>query len=87
MKNSDNSKLTAKLYCSLFGHNYFLSKKVTYHIKEYTCKSCKKQVTTNVNGDLIDLTPKYREINSVLERVHNKRKLRLQNKSDVSSII
>jgi transposase-like protein len=87
MKNSNNSKLTAKLYCSLFGHNYFLSKKVTYHIKEYTCKSCKKQVTTNVNGDLIDLTPKYKEINSVLERVHNKRKLRLQNKSNVSSII
>lgn len=87
MENSNNSKLTAKLYCALFGHNYFLSKKVTYHIKEYTCKSCKKQVTTNVHGDLIDLTPKYKEINSVLERVHNKRKLRLQNKSNVSSII
>ncbi|MBT8394854.1 MAG: hypothetical protein KJN66_08385 [Bacteroidia bacterium] len=83
----NNSILSSKLYCSLFGHNYFLSKKVTYHIKEFTCKSCKKQVTTNVNGDLIELTPKYKEINSVLERVYKKRKVRLQNKSSVSSII
>ena len=87
MKNSNDSKLSSKLYCSLFGHNYFLSKKVTYHVREYTCKSCKKQVTTDVNGDLIELTPKYKEINSVLERVYNKRKLRLQKKSHVSSII
>lgn len=87
MKNTSDTKLSSKLYCSVFGHNFFLSKKVTYHIKEYTCKSCKKQVTTNVNGDLIELTPKYQEINSVLERVYNKRKLRLQNKSHVSSII
>ncbi len=83
----NNAKLSAKFYCSVFGHNYFLSKKVTYHIKEFTCKSCKKQVTTNVHGNLIELTPKYKEINSVLERVYNKRKLRLQNKSHVSSII
>jgi len=87
MKNSNDAKLASKLYCSLFGHNYFLSKKVTYHVKEYTCKSCKKQVTTDVNGDLIELTPKYKEINSVLERVYNKRKIRLQEKSHVSSII
>jgi len=87
MKTTNDAKLSSKLYCSVFGHNFFLSKKVTYHIKEYTCKSCKKQVTTNVNGDLIELTPKYQEINSVLERVYNKRKLRLQNKSHVSSII
>ena len=83
----NNSNLSSKLYCSVFGHNYFLSKKVTYHIKEFTCKSCKKQVTTDVHGNLIELTPKYKEINSVLERVYNKRKLRLQNKSHVSSII
>lgn len=83
----NNTNLSSKLYCSVFGHNYFLSKKVTYHIKEFTCKSCKKQVTTDVHGNLIELTPKYKEINSVLERVYNKRKLRLQNKSHVSSII
>ena len=87
MKNAYKPNLTSKLYCSVFGHNYFLSKKVTYHVKEFKCKCCQKQVTTDVNGNLIDLTPKFQEINSVLERIHNKRKVRLQEKSHVSSII
>lgn len=60
-------------YCSVFGHNYQVTKKVTYHVKEYTCKHCKEQVTTNGNGKLTLLTPKYKEINSVLERIHSKR--------------
>ena len=87
MKNTNKPSLTNKLYCSVFGHNYFLSKKVTYHVKEFACKCCQKQVTTDVNGNLIDLTPKFQEINSVLERVHNSRKRRLQEKQHVSSII
>lgn len=87
MKNAYKPNLTNKLYCSVFGHNYLLSKKVTYHVKEFTCKSCQKQVTTDSNGNLIDLTPKFQEINSVLERVHNNRKRRLQEKQHVSSII
>jgi nucleoid-associated protein YejK len=61
------------LYCSFFGHDYQISKKVTYHVKEYTCKYCKEQVTTNENGKLTLLTPKYKEINAVLERIHYKR--------------
>lgn len=75
MEQSYNNSLS-KLYCTVFGHNYFQTKQVTFHIREYTCKSCQKQVTTDVNGDLIDLTPKYREINSVLERIYNHRKMR-----------
>jgi len=66
------------LYCSLFGHRYEVTKKVTYHVKEYTCKHCHEQVTTNGNGKLTLLTPKYKEINSVLERVHMKRIKRKQ---------
>ena len=61
------------LYCSVFGHQYELTKKVTYHVKEYSCKRCKHQVTTNGNGKLTPLTPKYKEINSVLERIHTNR--------------
>ena len=34
-----------KLYCSFIGHQYTMTKKVTEHIKEYTCKCCKKQAT------------------------------------------
>ncbi len=74
----------SKYFCSLFGHQYKVSKKVTYHVKEYTCKHCKKELTTNGNGRLIELTPKYREINSILERIHANRLRKIQEKSMIS---
>lgn len=78
--NSENHYFNPlKLYCDVFGHNFEVSKKVTSHVKEYTCKRCKKQLTTNSNGRLTVLTPKYREINSVLEKIYNKRLIRLSN--------
>lgn len=61
------------IYCSLFGHQYEVSKKVTYHVKEYKCAHCSAQMTTNGKGGLTPLTPKYKEINSVLERIHSSR--------------
>lgn len=61
------------LYCSFFGHQYEVSKNITYHVKEYKCAHCSSQVTTNGKGGLTPLTPKYKEINSVLERIHKKR--------------
>ncbi len=75
-----------KLYCDFFGHNYKMTKKVTNHVKEYTCKCCKKQLTTNSNGKLTELTPKFQEINSALERLYNNRTMRLKQKSLSSSI-
>ncbi|MDN3664707.1 hypothetical protein ACFFU1_00590 [Algibacter miyuki] len=63
--------LIPKMFCNIFGHNYKVSKKVTYHVNEYTCSHCKKQLTTSSNGSLIELTPKFKEINSILERIHN----------------
>ncbi|WP_353779146.1 hypothetical protein [Winogradskyella sp. 3972H.M.0a.05] len=36
------------------------------------------QVTTNGNGKLTLLTPKYKEINSILERIHTRRLERKQ---------
>ncbi|WP_299333222.1 hypothetical protein [uncultured Psychroserpens sp.] len=68
------------LYCTIFGHQYEVSKHITYHVKEYKCSHCKSQVTTNGNGGLTPLTPKYKEINSVLERIHNRRVCRIKNK-------
>lgn len=70
-----------KLYCDFFGHDYKMTKKVTDHVKEYTCKRCKKELTTNSNGQLIELTPKYRDINSALERLYNNRTMRSKRKS------
>lgn len=86
MPNSTKSSTSLRLYCDLFGHNYQVSKKVTQHVKEYTCKCCKKQLTTNSNGKLTELTPIYKEINKVLENVYSRRMLRLKQKSFSSSI-
>ncbi len=61
------------VYCSMFGHSYEVSKKVTFHVKEYKCKRCNHEMTVDGNGKFIPLTPKYKEINSVLNRIHNKR--------------
>ncbi|GAA3633324.1 hypothetical protein [Flavivirga jejuensis] len=75
-----------KMYCNLFGHHYQVTKKVTYHVKEYTCSHCKKQLTTNSNGHLIELTPKFKEINVILERIHTSRMERSKKKTIASSI-
>lgn len=75
-----------KLYCNIFGHNYEVSKKVTSHVKEYTCKCCRKQLTTNSNGHLTELTPKFKEINSILEEIYTRRMQRSQQKVFSSSI-
>ncbi|MDT0558580.1 hypothetical protein RM697_07980 [Ichthyenterobacterium sp. W332] len=87
MKNTtSNAPWTSKLKCSIFGHNYEVTKKVTKHVKEYTCKCCKHQLTTNGNGRLTELTPTYRDINSILEKIYNRRMMHLQKKSFTSSI-
>ncbi|MEJ6792075.1 MAG: DUF1660 family phage protein [Lacinutrix sp.] len=65
------------LYCKIFGHQFEVSKKVTYHVKEYKCDHCSKQLTTNSNGGLVELTPKHKEINSILYRIYIKRQARL----------
>lgn len=73
------------VYCSLFGHNYVVSKNVTYHVKEYKCKHCKSEMTIDGNGKFIPLTPKFKEINSVLNRIYNKRLERSQKIFMISS--
>ncbi|MDA9344088.1 hypothetical protein N8Z48_00085 [Algibacter sp.] len=71
----------SKMYCNVLGHQYAVTKKVTKHVKEYTCKCCKKQLTTDANGHLTELTPTFREINSLLERIHKSRMIRLSLKN------
>ena len=85
-KNTHKPTFLPKMYCNLFGHNYEVTKKVTYHVKEYTCSHCKKQLTTNRNGSLTDLTPKFKEINAILERIHTNRMERSKIKQVASSI-
>lgn len=86
MNKATTNSAPLKLYCSLFGHQYEVSKKVTLHVKEYTCKCCKRQLTTNSNGNLIELTPKFQEINAILEDIYTKRRMRLKQQSFNSPI-
>jgi hypothetical protein len=86
MNKTNSTSAPMKLYCSLFGHQYEVSKKVTLHVKEYTCKCCKRQLTTNGNGNLIELTPKFKEINAILEDIYTRRRMRLKKKEYISSI-
>lgn len=74
------------IHCMVFGHDYKVTRHVTYHVKEYTCKSCKKELTTSSNGNLVELTPKFREINDVLERIHHKRILRINKKKSIIKV-
>jgi len=71
----------SKLYCSLFGHDYVLSKNVTHHIKEYCCSHCGEEATTNSRGRLEVMTPKLKEINNALAMVHAKKSAKLNIRS------
>lgn len=86
MKTTTTNRTPLKIYCDIFGHNYKVSKKVTSHVKEYTCSCCKKQLTTNSNGNLTELTPKFKEINNLLEDIYTRRMMRVKNKTLVSAI-
>jgi len=87
MKTTTSTNPLSKLYCNTFGHKYEVSKKVTLHVKEYTCKCCKRQLTTNSNGHLTDLTPMFQEINSILERIYTNRMLRVKRQSEAPTKI
>lgn len=62
------------LYCSFVGHRFKVSKNVTDYVKEYKCLNCDLQMTTDGKGKLTKLTPKFEEINDVLERIHRNRR-------------
>lgn len=85
-KSTIGTSFMPNVYCNLFGHDFEVTKKVTSYVKEYTCSHCKKQLTTNGNGKLIELTPKFKEINAILERIHIIKMQRSQEKLITSSI-
>ncbi len=69
---SYGSKFNA-MCCLIFGHHYTISRNVTSHIKEYKCLHCEKQVTTNAQGNLSNLTPERKDINEALQNIYQKR--------------
>ena len=86
MSLTNKSNSFQRLYCDVFGHRFEISRKVTSHVKEYKCKCCKKELTTDSNGRLTELTPTFKEINSVLERIYEVRLMRSKKKALTSSI-
>ncbi len=67
MKISSSPKTSVKsLVCSIFGHHYIVSTKVTNYINEYKCTCCEKEVTNTDKGLLIELTSKQKQLNSPL---------------------
>ncbi len=63
-----------KICCSIFGHHFVISKKITSHIKEYKCVHCCKQVSNDEKGHFTNLTPEVRAFNQELSQFHQRRK-------------
>ena len=65
------------LVCSVIGHRYRVSKRVTRHIKEYRCTCCGSEVTDTASGELTKLTAQIRETNTFLANFHQRRRKRV----------
>lgn len=78
MKKSTIAITPLKLYCDIFGHNYKVTKQVTHYVKEYTCSCCKRELTTNSNGSLTELTPKFKDINDTLAKIYSNKMARMR---------
>lgn len=59
-------KTGSTFICNLFGHRYKTVRQITNHFHEYECSCCKKQITNDSKGRLIDLTPERKDINETL---------------------
>ncbi len=62
-----------KLYCSIFGHRYRVTKKITSHVNEYQCMLCNCEATTDDKGKITPLTPQLKDINETLISFHKKK--------------
>lgn len=64
----------AKVRCNIFGHKLRVSKNITNHVHEYECKNCGMEMTDTADGLLARLTPKFKETNAYLAKIHQRRK-------------
>jgi len=71
--NLKEANLSGKILCSLFGHKIRTTRKVTNHFMEYKCSICGLEMTNDVHGHKIYLTPEQRNINEVLNRLYIKK--------------
>lgn len=67
-----------RLLCSITGHKFRLTKKITKHLKHYKCQNCGCQVTTNSTGNLVSLTEEIKLVHTGIETIIIKRNSRKQ---------
>ncbi|MCM4155156.1 hypothetical protein [Christiangramia antarctica] len=77
-QSSPSSFSLAKVHCNMFGHKLKVSKNITNHVHEYKCAKCGMEMTDTADGLLARLTPKFKETNAFLAKIHQKRKKRHQ---------
>jgi len=53
-----------RIGCTLLGHNYLITRKITDHINEYQCSNCGHEVSDSYSGKLEELTVKLKKVNS-----------------------
>jgi hypothetical protein len=66
-----------KLYCTLFGHKFIISRKITQHFKEYKCTVCKIELTSDSKGGKTELTPELKEVNETLLHFYKKKRAKI----------
>lgn len=74
---TNNSVSATSVICSVLGHKYHSTRKITNHFSEYQCRCCGKQMTEDTRGRLISLTPELREINETLNMIFTRRQIQL----------
>jgi len=79
MKNTTSNPSFSLLgvLCSLIGHHYVTTNKITEHISEYQCTHCGKEVTNGISGDLEPLNFKNKEVNACLASFFKKKNHRI----------
>lgn len=66
-------KFSSKILCSFFGHKITTTRNVTNHFKEYRCSVCGLELTNDLKGHKIFLTPELKDINESLISLYKKR--------------
>ncbi|UPQ78391.1 hypothetical protein M0M57_12270 [Flavobacterium azooxidireducens] len=74
---TNNSVSATSVICSVLGHKYHSTRKITNHFSEYQCRCCGKQMTEDTRGRLISLTPELREINETLNMIFTRRQIHI----------
>jgi DNA-directed RNA polymerase subunit RPC12/RpoP len=78
MKNTNATKSPVMTFmCSVLGHKYSVTTKITKHISEYKCSCCGKEVADTYKGFLIDLTSEQKQVNKILFTYVQRRRNRL----------